>query len=344
MADRIRVLVVDDSAFARKVMREVLGACADIEVVATAYDGLDALEKIEQLKPDVVMLDLVMPNLDGVGLLRAMQGTNGPRVIVVSMADEEGELALSALDAGAIDFVHKPTALAVARLYELSEELAAKVRMAALARAPVPRNSAVPIEPTARPAAPNSTELLVIGASTGGPQALTRIVHALPKDFPVPVAIVLHMPPGYTEAFARRIDNESALEVMEASEGLLLRTGRVVVGRAGLHLYVARNGDGALCCHLDVKPLDKPHRPSVDVLFSSAAQVVGGHVLAVVLTGMGDDGTLGARALKAKGGRVLTESEASCVVYGMPRSVFEAGLSDGEATITDMVDLIIKRL
>ena len=345
MADLIRVLVVDDSAFARKVIREVLSACLDIEVVGTAFDGLDALEKIEQLKPDVITLDLVMPNLDGVGVLKALVMPDAPRAVIVSMADEDGELALQALDAGAVDVVHKPTALALARLYEISEELAAKVRAAAAAHAPEPRASVLPSEKRIRVSEPtHDTRLLVIGASTGGPQALTRVVTALPRDFPVPVAIVLHMPGGYTEAFARRIDGESEVEVLEAHEGLEMRAGRVVVARAGVHLYLRKSIEGHLRCHFDVRPLDKPHRPSVDVLFTSAAEAMGPHVLAVVLTGMGDDGTLGARALKAAGSRVLTETESSCVVYGMPRSVYDAGLSDGEASIAGMVDLIRERL
>jgi two-component system, chemotaxis family, protein-glutamate methylesterase/glutaminase len=345
VVDRIRVLVVDDSAFARKVMREVLSAAPDIDVVGTAYDGLDALEKIEQLSPDVVTLDLVMPNLDGVGVLKAVPSQGAPRFIVVSMADEHGELALSALDAGAIDFVHKPTALAVQRLYDVSDELVAKVRVAAAARSPGPRVSFVPSE-ARLPAAKvtHATELLLIGASTGGPQALTKIVTALPADFPVPVGVVLHMPPGYTEAFARRIDGESAVEVVEASEGLPFVAGRVIVGRAGMHLYVARAADGGLCCHLDVRPMDKPHRPSVDVMFASAAEVVGQGVLGVVLTGMGDDGMRGAAALKARGASVITEAESSCVVYGMPRSVFEAGYSDAQAELSAMLAAISARL
>ena len=335
-----RVLVVDDSAFARKVLRELLTA-GGFEVVGTARDGLDALEKIAELKPDVVTLDLVMPNLDGLGVLAALAGQQGaPPVVVVSMAGEDTALGLSALAAGAVELVGKPTALATERLREIGGDLIGAVRAAALARRP-------PKEPEARPgparASAGRKRILVIGASTGGPQALTRLVRALPADLPVPVCIVLHLPPGYTEAFARRIDEESALEVVEASDGLLLAAGRVLIARAGLHLKLRREG-GSVRAQLDLAPMETAHRPAVDVLFQSAAEVYGDGVLGVVLTGMGDDGCNGSRAIHERGGQVLTETEASCVVYGMPRCVDEAGLSAGSASIAGMVDAILARL
>lgn len=184
---------------------------------------------------------------------------------------------------------------------------------------------------------------MVVGASTGGPQALTRLVRALPRDLPVPVAIVVHLPPGYTEAFARRLHEDAGLEVLEASEGLELRAGRVVVARAGQHLKLRRQGKAVYAC-LDIAPTDLLHRPAVDVLFESAARLFGRGVLGVVLTGMGDDGLRGARAIHEAGGEVLTETESSCVVYGMPRCVAEAGLSSGAATSAGMADLVLRRL
>jgi two-component system, chemotaxis family, protein-glutamate methylesterase/glutaminase len=337
----VRVLVVDDSAFARKVLREILAAAPGIEVVDIARDGLEALEKIADLAPDVVTLDLVMPGLDGVGVLRALPSVDPPRVVIVSMSDVDSELGVEALQSGAFDLVHKPTALATGRLYELADELVAKVTAAAAARVP-----AVDVHaPSIISLAPHSgkREIAVVGASTGGPQALTRLIAALPADFPVPMAIVLHIPVGYTESLAHRLDRTTALEVREAEPGLELRPGRVVLARAGIHLKLER-ADGKLFCRLDVEPIVSMHTPSVDVLFESAAEQCGARTVAVVLTGMGSDGLKGARLVRDRGGVVLTQSESSCVIYGMPRSVFEADLSSAEAEIDGMASLIAAQL
>ncbi len=342
----IRVLVVDDSAFARKVLREVFEADARFQVVGTARDGLDALEKITTLTPDVVSLDLVMPNLDGVGVLRALP-TLGvatiPRVVIVTMTEDSSDVAVSALQAGAVALVHKPTALATDRLYELADELraavaeAASASSAALRRAPViVSQERLPSKEAPAAKAPRSStrRIVAIGASTGGPQALTSLLRAIPKDFPAPIAIALHMPIGYTEALAHRLDQGSAIEVVEAHEGMELLPGRAIIARAGMHLKIR---DGAPPrCRLDLAPIDKPHRPSVDVLLESAAQAFGAHCIGVVLTGMGDDGLIGARALRAVNAVVLTEAESSCIVYGMPRAVKEAGMSSGEAVLERM--------
>lgn len=341
MAPPIRVLVVDDSAFARKVLRDTLSADPRFEVVGIARDGLEALERIAELKPDVVTLDLVMPNLDGVGVLRALPAVGAPRVVVVSMVDEESALGIEALRAGAIDLVHKPTSLATDQLYELADELVAKVATAAGARA-----QTVPDEPSAPIALPRplgaTKRLLVIGASTGGSQALTRVLKQLPADFPLPIAIVLHMPTGYTAAFAERLNEESSLEIIEASDDIVLRAGMAVIARAGIHLRLVRHGD-RFSTRLDVRPVGVPHSPSVDVLFQSVAKH-GADVIGVVLTGMGDDGTAGAIAIHQAGGTILTEAESSCVVYGMPRAVVEAGVSDESAPIQQMVETIFRHL
>jgi two-component system, chemotaxis family, protein-glutamate methylesterase/glutaminase len=349
----IRVLVIDDSAFTRKVLRESLQQAPDIDVVGIARDGLEGLEKIAELNPDVVTLDLVMPGLDGLGVLQALQRPGAPRVVVVSVSDADSELGITALQNGAVDLVHKPTSLATERLYELSAELVAKVRAAAAARPLLPENPATakPRTPAAGAAAtaPGSLriELVVIGTSTGGPQALTRLLPALPGDFPVPIAIALHIPFGYTEALARRLDSISAIQVVEASEGLALVPGVAVLAPGGMHLKLERSrertGDRILA-HLDVDPLAALYRPSVDVLFESATRATNGHVLGVVLTGMGDDGLLGSRAICAAGGRVVNESESSCVIYGMPRVVRDAGLSTAEAPLDALPAVILQQL
>ena len=336
----IKVLVVDDSAFARKVMRECLSA-AGIEVVGIAGDGLEALEKIQQLAPDVVTLDLVMPNLDGLGVLKALAGRTTPRVVVVSTSDQGTELGMAALQAGAFEIVHKPTGLAVTQLYEVGEGLV-EVVIAAARASPRTAGLAV-IRPAALKAQTMSRQLLVVGASTGGPQALTLLVSSLPANFPVPVAIVQHMPIGYTAPLAKHLDEVCALEVVEAAAGIAVEPGRVILARAGRHLKLTRAA-GKLECRLDLLPLDGSFRPSVDVLFKSAAEVVGAHTLGLVLTGMGADGVEGAQAIHAAGGAILTEAESSCVVYGMPRAVKEAGLSAAEASIEQMLQALTRFL
>ncbi|HSO36755.1 MAG TPA: chemotaxis protein CheB, partial [Labilithrix sp.] len=254
---RVRVLVVDDSAFARKVMREVLQGDPRIEVVAIARDGLDALEKISELTPDVVTLDLVMPQLDGIGVLDAIRLLpSPPRVVVVTMSDTDSALGVAALQAGAFDVVHKPTALATDRLYELGAELVEKVLRAAQAPAGARAATGV-MTGTPSDALPQRVdlEMVVIGASTGGPRAITELLRALPASFPVPVGIVVHMPPGYTDAFANRLDRECALQVVEAKDGTTLRAGVVVIARAGIHMKVRKAGAG-WAVELDVEPMD----------------------------------------------------------------------------------------
>ncbi|HEX2204478.1 MAG TPA: CheB methylesterase domain-containing protein [Longimicrobium sp.] len=184
----------------------------------------------------------------------------------------------------------------------------------------------------------------MIGISTGGPQGLKVVIPALPADLPVPIAMVLHMPIGYTEMYARRLDEISALRVVEAREGDRIEAGTAFLAPAGRHLSFVRDGDGSVRAHLDVRPADTPHRPAVDVLFQSAAALYGGRVLGVVMTGMGQDGLLGAAHVKAQGGTILTEAESSCVVYGMPRAVDEASLSDRSVPLARMADSILEAL
>ncbi|MDB4990857.1 MAG: cheB [Myxococcaceae bacterium] len=340
MSNLIRVLIVDDSAFARKVLREVLTQSPLIEVVGIARDGLEALEKFGELKPDVVTLDLVMPNLDGLGVLDALPMADRARVLVVSTVASESDLAISALERGAFDLVTKPTALATARLYEMGSELILKIKAAALAKvgratAPVARE-----RPTLHRA---PRKLVVIGTSTGGPQALTRVLTSLPADFPLPIAVALHIPAGYTDALARRLNQAAKIEVVEAENGVELRPGRAVIARGGLHLRLQSHGE-SLTGWLSSVPSDSVHFPSVDVLFESAVEQCGGGVVGVVLTGMGDDGRKGAAAIHRAGGLVITESASSCVVYGMPRAVVESGLSNAEVSLEGLAAFLSTEL
>jgi two-component system, chemotaxis family, protein-glutamate methylesterase/glutaminase len=344
--DRVlRVVVVDDSAYVRKVVREILSRSPFVEVVGTARDGLEALDLVAQLDPDVVTCDLIMPELDGVGFVREQMQRRPVPIIIMSIANETAEAALTALDAGAIDFVQKPTALASEKIFEVSSELIEKVKAAGqiqlnrIATAP-PRPVAGTSEPATKIAGSHAVDLVVIGISTGGPQALKRLIPQLPADFPVPVLMVMHMPVGYTEMYAAKLNDLSELEVKEAAEGDEIKPGRVFLAQAGRHLSVKRESDGRVVTHLDARPFNTLHKPSVDVLFQSVAEVYGPRVLGVVMTGMGSDGKQGSAWIKSQGGLVFTEAESSCVVYGMPSSVMEAGLSDKSVALEDMARAI----
>jgi two-component system chemotaxis response regulator CheB len=344
MSQVVRVLVVDDSAYIRKVVTEMLSRSPFIEVVGTARDGDEALEQTERLRPDVVTCDLIMPGTDGVEFIKRQMAIRPVPIVIVSIAAESSERVLSGLDAGAIDFVQKPTALATEKVFDVAEELVAKVTAAATA--PVGRLrehgavSPLPLTSTFR----DRYGIVVIGVSTGGPQGLKSVIPPLPSDFPVPVAVVLHMPAGYTEAYAKRLDELSALTVVEAREGEEVRAGVVFIAPAGRHLGFVRDPNGRVVTRLDIRPLDTPHRPSVDVLFQSAAEVYGERVMGIVMTGMGADGREGAAWIKARGGTVLTEAEETCVVYGMPRSVVDAGLSDESVPLDRLSAAILQRI
>lgn len=333
---RPRVLIVDDSAFVRTVLARVLKATGEIDVVGTARDGDDALEQIQLHDPDVVTLDLNMPNRDGLGVLRELHGRARPRVIVVSVSTIDSTQAVEALALGAIDLVSKPSALATDRLYEISTELTAKVLAAAPRTAPKGADTAPGVS------AAGCGDLVLIGTSTGGPQALTRVLAGLPGDLEAAVAMVLHIPVGFTEALARRLDQASPLEVVEAYDGIRLSPGRAVLARAGMHLKVERIDDHYIG-RLDPLPF-APHVPSVNELFASGARAAGKHAIGVVLTGMGEDGLIGARDIAGAGGTLVTESASTSVVYGMPRAVFEAGLGATAKPIDQVAQEIVGRV
>jgi two-component system chemotaxis response regulator CheB len=340
-----KVLVVDDSAYVRKVVTQMLSRSPFLEVVATARDGREALDVAEEMRPDVITCDLNMPEMDGVAFVRAQMARRPIPIVIISVVNGAGEQVLSALDAGAIDFLQKPTALASDRLLEVSDELVEKVKAAAGA----PMNRMVAAAPAAEPlrvptaAGAKAIDIVVIGISTGGPQALKIVMPRLPADLPVPMAIVLHMPPGYTELYAAKLNDLTPLTVKEAAEGDVVEPGVVLLAPAGRHMTFRRSGE-LVISHLDLRPLDTLHRPAVDVLFQSAAEVYGARTLGVVMTGMGSDGREGSAWIKARGGRILTEAEQTCVVYGMPRSIVEAGLSDRSVPLEGMAEAIVREL
>jgi two-component system, chemotaxis family, protein-glutamate methylesterase/glutaminase len=335
----IRVLIVDDSAFVRKALSRMLGGADDIEVVGTAVDGQDGVEKVLALRPDVVTLDVKMPRLDGLEALRRIMAECPTAVLLLSSLTGEGaDVTLRGLDLGALDFVDKSSVEGHMNLLALADELIEKVRGLAKAqrRAPVtPPAAQLPLPEFARQRA----DLVVIGTSTGGPAALQTVIPGLPADLSVPVLVVQHMPIGFTKSLAERLDQRSDLMVREARDGEPLVAGRVLIAPAGRHLKVHRvHGEPRVL--LDYEPLDALHRPSVDVLMQSAARAFGGAVLGVVLTGMGADGVEGLRAIRAAGGRTLAESEDTCVIYGMPKAAIEAGVVHRVAALDRIADEI----
>jgi two-component system, chemotaxis family, protein-glutamate methylesterase/glutaminase len=346
----VRVLIVDDSAFARKVFMELLSSREGIEVVGTARNGLDALEKTAELRPDVVLLDVFMPELDAIGYLRVQMKLDPLPVILVSSAGEDEEKVVEAIETGAVDFIQKPTAKATEKIYSMAGDLIDKV----MAVSSIPRSrlsipngviSKLPpvdfdiFKPTYR------IKAVVIGVSTGGPQTLRTLLPAFPRNFPVPMAVVLHMPVGYTQSLASRLNDITDLETLEADEGVEMRPGRIIIGKAGYHMVLMKGRDEIVRCHLKSSTFEKGlYCPSADLLFQSAAEVYGPKTLGVILTGMGNDGTAGAARIKAAGGLIYTESEESAVIYGMPRSAVEAGLSDEIIPLNKMVERIMETL
>ena len=332
MSARIRVLVVDDSALMRKLIPSVLARDPSIEVVGTAMDGAFALKKIEELHPDVVTLDLEMPRMDGMETLRLIMRRAPMPVVLFSTHSKEGGYAtLKALALGAIDFVQKPQDAAAGHLESIADLLIEKIKVAKRAAGRKLPAAVVSDDPpkgkkkthTALP--PN--RIIAIGISTGGPNALQYVLSQIPGDFPASILIVQHMPEGFTEMFAKRLDECCALEVQEARSGDLLVASRVLICPGNRHIMVRRMPRGDMAVLSDGSPVNG-HRPSADVLFHSVAQQFGPTAVGLLMTGMGEDGAEGLGALKAAGGVTVAQSEDTCVVSGMPRAAISKGYAD----------------
>jgi len=328
MSGIVRVLVVDDSALMRKLIPQILERDDSIEVVGTAIDGAFALKKMEELRPDVITLDLEMPGMGGLEVLREVTRHYRMPVIVVSSHTTQGAaMTFKALSLGAFDFVAKPHD-ASAHMQEVAQELITKIKVAAqsgTANAARP----MPVEYTRPTKGPGShivapTRIIGVGISTGGPNTLQYLLSQLPADFPGTVLVVQHMPEGFTEMFARRLDECCSIRVKEAQSGDLLVAGRALICPGNRHLKVKSLPLGRVAVLSD-EPRVNGHRPSVDVLFRSLAQEFGPEGIAVLMTGMGDDGAAGMGAVKSAGGLTIAQSEESCVVYGMPRAAIERG-------------------
>jgi len=332
MSERVRVLVVDDSALMRKLIPAILERDPSIEVVGTAMDGAFALKKIDEFNPDVVTLDLEMPRMDGLEALRLIMRRAPMPVIVVSTHSKEGAYStFKALALGAIDFVAKPRDAAAGHLDAIAVELIEKIKVAKRAsgrkiRASVEVETKSPLKKPARATLPPS-RIVAIGISTGGPNALQYMLSQIPGDFAAAIVIVQHMPEGFTEMFARRLDECCALDVQEARSGDLLIAGRVLICPGNRHMVVRRMPRGDMVVLSDGPPVNG-HRPSADVLFHSVAQEFTLTSVGVLMTGMGDDGAEGLGGIKAAGGMTVAQSEDTCVVSGMPRAAIIKGYAN----------------
>jgi two-component system chemotaxis response regulator CheB len=344
MSHKIRVLVVDDSALMRKLIPQILMHDSSIEVVGTAMDGLIGLRKIEELRPNVVTLDLEMPRMDGIEMLRQITRRHRVPVIVVSAHTEEGaSLTLKALSLGAFDFVTKPQDAASGRLSPIASELALKIKVAAASGAPkmiLTLPSTKPKEPRRFSTQPRwPSRIVAIGISTGGPNALQYVFSQLPEDFPGCLVVVQHMPEGFTGMFARRLHESSAIEVKEAQSGDLLLAGRALICPGNRHMKVRRMEHGDVAILVD-QPRVNGHRPSVDVLFHSVAREFGGKAVGVLMTGMGDDGAAGMGAVRSAGGYTIAQSLETCVVDSMPRSAIDRGFVSRVVSLQGIANIL----
>jgi two-component system chemotaxis response regulator CheB len=332
MSERVRVLVVDDSALMRKLIPSILARDPMIDVVGTAMDGAFALKKIEELRPDVVTLDLEMPRMDGMETLRLIMRRAPMPVVMVSTHSREGAYAtFKALALGAIDFVAKPKEASSGHLEAIADQLIEKIKVAKRAAgtrmpSPVIFETLQPVKKNARVHLPPH-RIIAIGVSTGGPNALQFVLSQIPAEFPGSLLIVQHMPEGFTEMFARRLDECCSLEVQEAKSGDLLLAGRALVCPGNRHMMVRRMPRGDMVVLSDSAPVNG-HRPSVDVLFHSLSQEFGPMGVGVLMTGMGEDGAEGLGAIKAAGGATIAQSEDTCVVAGMPRAAILKGYAN----------------
>jgi len=367
---RTRILIVDDSAVMRSLLRSVVSADASLEVAGTAADGASALSSLAMMRPDLILLDVEMPVMDGLATLRELRRTGHkmPVIMCSSLTQRGAKVTLDALASGASDYVAKPTGQAnrEAAIRALGQDLAPKIHAltnqyqspqatqqpgqnSALPQPGIPGVQRAPLFPHAAlppraQAISSRPTVLAIGVSTGGPAALDILLPALPGNFPIPVMIVQHMPELFTKVFAERLDGRCKLRVREAAEGDPVRAGTISIARGNWHMEVlaASRAGFPPTLHLNQGPLENHCRPAVDVLFRSAAAVFGSGVLAVVLTGMGSDGTLGCRIVRDHGGAVLAQDQASSTVWGMPGSVTNEGLAHKVLPLNELAPEILR--
>jgi len=347
---KVKVLVVDDSAFMRKAIRQILESDPMIEVVGIARNGEDALEKLEEVNPDVVTLDINMPVMDGLTCLRRIMSIHPLPVVMISSLTQEGAYeTFRALELGAVDFIPKLSGTISLDIGRQKDEIIYKVKAAASVKI----DRKIPFKPLLKKPKPSfkkverkgvvSGKAVVIGVSTGGPQTLMKIVPYLPKDLPAAVLIVQHMPPNFTRAFAERLNNASELEIKEAEAGDVVEDGRGYLAPGDYHMTVVKRalGKGAII-RLSKEPSNTLHRPSVDVTMSSVAEVYGENTVGVILTGMGSDGAEAMVKVKEKGGKTIAQDETSSIIFGMPKAAIEKGCVDKVVNLSGMARAIVE--
>ncbi len=342
----IRILIVDDSVFMRMALRRMLESDPAVEVVGVAKDGVEALDQVEALRPDLVTLDIEMPRMDGLTVLEKIMSRSSLPVIMISSHTQEGSRAtLRALDLGAVDFIPKSTDGSLIGADAMEGVLLEKVK--ACAASQVRPRWEEPSPPLHRrtsaqgPPAPGPIDVVAIGASTGGPRALKEVISRLPGDFPAAVLIVQHMPQGFTRTFAERLNEISEVMVKEAEEGDAIVPGGVLVAPGGQHLLVRTRAFGGPVVRLTQHPGNLSYRPSVDVMLCAVAEVFGERALAVMMTGMGYDGREGMRAIKKFGGRTLAQDRESCVVFGMPGAAAAIGVVDQMVPLWRLAETLV---
>ena len=356
----IRALIVDDSALIRKLLSDILSEDPNIIVIGTAVNGKDGLEKIVKLRPDVVLLDNVMPVLDGLKTLaRIMKECPTPVVMVSALGERAEEITLTAFEYGAVDVIQKPEGILSQSMPDMAEEICRKIRAAAkanLENLECMRNSELEKpeinkreekleENRPRKETPSVRNVLAIGASTGGPRALEKLISSFPADIPAAVLVVQHMPAGFTASLSKRLNSKTALRVKEAQEGDTVEEGTVLVAPGNYHMEIVQktiNGRKKEVVHLSCGPKELGSRPSVNALFRSIAPIYGSKIISLVLTGMNCDGADGAEEVKKMGGKVIAEAQSSCVIYGMPREIVRRKLADFVLPLDKMAEEIIE--
>jgi two-component system, chemotaxis family, protein-glutamate methylesterase/glutaminase len=350
---KIRVIVVDDSALMRKIISDMINAEVDMEAAETARNGVELLEKLLVTQPDVITLDVEMPKLDGIEALKELrrQNVNVPVIMLSSISQRGTQLTIECLEAGAFDFLPKPSGTISLDINKVKDELVQKIRLAynktGTRESVVSRREAAADFESSETRAPRKKraltchikpEAVVIGASTGGPKALYAVITALPEKLGVPVFVVQHMPVGFTKAFAERLNSNSDIKVVEASDGELIQKDVVYIAPGGLHMEIGQDKR----IHLNTEPTLWGVRPAVDKLFMSAAKVYGSRLVSAVLTGMGRDGAQGTIEVKKAGGITLSEDRSTCTIYGMPKAAYETGMVDEVLPLNEIAIEIMK--
>jgi len=346
----VKVLIVDDSAFMRNTLSSMISTDPEIQVVGVARDGAEAVEKVAQMKPDIVTLDVEMPKMNGIEALRLiMAKTPVPVVMVSSMTTEGAKATLDALEIGAVDFIPKNLSDLSLNIVKIKDHLIEKIKKIGKRGLPLFKRVSSPPKLLQMPATSHSVShrrinVVAIGSSTGGPKALQNIITKLPKDFPVPILIAQHMPPNFTGPFAERLNQISAMEVKEAESGEVIVKGVVYIAPGRGHMSIMRKKITETVISISENRPDYIYRPSVDALMLSAVECFSGHVLGVILTGLGNDGLIGMKEIKNNGGRTIAESESTCVVYGMPKVVIESGIADKIVPVDEVAGEIINSI